>query len=663
VDWEEQMKKLRMVLLAGLLIAALCAPAHAWEFSMTGNFQYTYEYFAQGGPNGFFGQQNTVSPGLTGLAGGAAGPNWFGTNFWAGSRLLSGIQYGVVSGLNTDIIWSRMVMNPEIRVNPAIRLRGQYWIGGFQTWAGGAANGYDAATGNGFGNVLGSNTDQGSSVYLLQQTGNAITRPISTGQWNLLWATAQTPWGILVFGKRPFAFGMGMNADGEHTLSSESFALVAPYGPLRIGAACHPWRQGVFIDNTRNLAGGVAGNSATAAAIFAGGGGLGTGATNTSGTSYPKFWDASGQRLQLPQVGMFVTYSNGPLDAGVIYEHWQNHQGPESAGTQLAQLTNVTTDEQYEDGMAYVKYNNGRFFFNAEVGWWRWNTRFQKPAILPAGVGNEGGVAAMPGLGSIYQPVNNEGWNFASEIGALCGPGKVSAIYAFSPGPDRRQGIWISRSEWNDIAYGNVPCNVMLFLPYSYLMTYQYATGLNFRNSLGEGGLTDATGVGARLDYAVAANLNWYGSFFWAWRNSGAWPWGTLTIDAGAAATLNGMNAVQVFGINVQGGPAPQNTGAIRAPNIPDNNLGWEFTTGVDWKLLEGLTMNLRGAFWQPGEWFKFACIDRQIAQTTILLPSGHLALRPFQPDGTEIGAGFGINPAKTIDPIWAFTGSLNVDF
>ena len=49
------MKKLRMALLAGLLIAAVCVPAHAWEFAMTGNFEWTYHYIAQGGTNGFFG--------------------------------------------------------------------------------------------------------------------------------------------------------------------------------------------------------------------------------------------------------------------------------------------------------------------------------------------------------------------------------------------------------------------------------------------------------------------------------------------------------------------------------------------------------------------------------------------------------------------------------
>ena len=105
--------------------------------------------------------------------------------------------------------------------------------------------------------TLGARTDLSSGYYMNQQTGNSITQPIATGQWNLLWVTAQTPWGILVFGKRPAPFGMGLGSDGERTVCSESLAIVAPYGPLRIGWYAYPWRQGVFLDHYRNINFGV----------------------------------------------------------------------------------------------------------------------------------------------------------------------------------------------------------------------------------------------------------------------------------------------------------------------------------------------------------------------------------------------------------------------
>ncbi len=41
-------------------------------------------------------------------------------------------------------------------------------------------------------------------------------------------------------------------------------------------------------------------------------------------------------------------------------------------------------------------------------------------------------------------------------------------------------------------------------------------------NGNGEGHMTDANSFGARLDYAVAANLNAYGAFFYARRVSGS---------------------------------------------------------------------------------------------------------------------------------------------
>jgi hypothetical protein len=37
---------------------------------------------------------------------------------------------------------------------------------------------------------------------------------------------------------------------------------------------------------------------------------------------------------------------------------------------------------------------------------------------------------------------------------------------------------------------------------------------------------------------------------------------------------------------------------------VDDGFIGWEANVGVAWKLLEGLNMFVRYAYWQPGEWF-----------------------------------------------------------
>ena len=46
---------------------------------------------------------------------------------------------------------------------------------------------------------------------------------------------------------------------------------------------------------------------------------------------------------------------------------------------------------------------------------------------------------------------------------------------------------------------------------------------------------------------------------------------------------------------------------AVQFGYVSDGFLGWEANLGVDWKLLESFTLNMRYAYWQPGEWFKEA--------------------------------------------------------
>jgi len=81
-------------------------------------------------------------------------------------------------------------------------------------------------------------------------------------------------------------------------------------------------------------------------------------------------------------------------------------------------------------------------------------------------------------------------------------------------------------------------------------------------------------------------------------------------------------------------------------PNVPDNYLGWEADVGLNWKLLEGLTFNARGAWWQPGNWFKYAYIDYTNFNTVNIG-----------------GSAWPIDPNRKIDPIIGFEGSLLVEF
>jgi hypothetical protein len=466
---------------------------------------------------------------------------------------------------------------------------------------------------------------------------------------------AQTPWGVLVAGKRDLNWGMGLQYEAGYD-TTESLNVITSYGPLRIGLFCYPWRGQAWVnpqagrDVISNIT--VAGAQLQPDAL---GNQLDRYLTRVQ--NY-RLWDNDRKRQLHP--GGFITYESGNINVGILYEWYGMHNGPSAAvnngavpdGDQCAR----TYDSTSEDGSVYFKYFNGRFFLNAELAWFRVNTKIQKAA-------NELRPDYIDGLGSRYKPTYMESWKWASEVGMLWGPVKLSLLWSWIPGPDRRAGVWIDRQSWENVLMGSAVPSTHVHLPYSLLMSYQYGAGLLAVNGNGEGHMTDANSFGARLDFAVAANLNAYGTFFYADRVSGGWPWGILTLQAdgngSGRAVLLGQSQTPGEGLSALLN-APQNQGPNFAPNIPDNSLGWEVTLGADWKLLEGLTLRTRGAYWNVGNWFKFACIDKSVANTW------NIPLKmavPVASDGAAIGSGWGINPAKSIDPIWMFQTVMIVDF
>jgi hypothetical protein len=83
------------------------------------------------------------------------------------------------------------------------------------------------------------------------------------------------------------------------------------------------------------------------------------------------------------------------------------------------------------------------------------------------------------------------------------------------------------------------------------------------------------------------------------------------------------------------------------SPAIPDDSLGWEVNLGVDWKLLDWWNVGLSAAYWQPGRWYNYACIDRSVQGWNT----------PTQANS------WGVNPDRKIDPIVGFNASLSVNF
>ena len=141
-------------------------------------------------------------------------------------------------------------------------------------------------------------------------------------------------------------------------LTTESLVLNAPYGPLDIGIGFYPHRparrgQTITIDPYDLLV---------------------IEPLTASRRGYFNHADKSG--VLSTDLVAYVVYNNGPLQAGILAAGSNYHIGPEaflrscrSAAPQLAQ------DSEFFHGTVYTKYNNGRFFFNAEAAWLYWTDR------------------------------------------------------------------------------------------------------------------------------------------------------------------------------------------------------------------------------------------------------------------------------------------------
>ena len=206
------------------------------------------------------------------------------------------------------------------------------------------------------------------------------------------------------------------------------------------------------------------------------------------------------------------------------------------------------------------------------------------------------------------------------ECGILAGPAKISFLWAYYPGPDRRDGRLIDRQPTVGTAF-NPNGGVNMYLPYSFLLGYNYGSGNNsITRSSNHGFISDASTYGVRLDYAVASNLNAYATFLYANRVSQGYGWGWIRPDPATAAIIDpalqygNSGAPRYYGAT--NGPAIGNmvdlSFAVGAPNILERDLGYEIGGGIDWRLIEGYLLTARVAYWKPGAWFKYACVDRR---------------------------------------------------
>ena len=571
-----------LLAIAGLLVALMATPASAWEFTMKGAWSWEVELVGQQGAAGFFGPYDVdAGSGVAGTGAGYFAPY----NFWVGQ-----LGYRMVSG--SDASWNTQYMTvlPEIRMNQALRVRGIYYVGAWNP-----PN--NAATAN----------LVASEMFAYNFGG--IQQSFSPGYWNALWLSAQLPWGIVTFGKRPSSWGMGLQWNGEFTRSSESLALTAPYGPLRISLSFYPSRNATA---TRNLDG--------------------------RGDYYNADYDKNDKRAY--EVNCNVSYRSGPLDVGVQAVTLSVHRGGERViTTPASRMGNAMRDRIAYYGGVYLKYYTGTIFLNSELDWYHRTDRIRDRSA---------GGAIAPGVTDKYA----EHWRTATELGVLAGPARLGLLWATATGGDRRGNntLPVNQIDRNGILRIDVCANTGVFKPYSYLQVYSYGLGNFIDATSGYGYLEDANVYGARLDYAVAANLNLYGTYFWAERQTkSGFGWGCIYPEP----TTTNPNGSVVFGSNDPNNNNNGGQGPTGAPNIPDTFLGWEVDLGLDWKLLEGLTLSTTFAYWQPGEWYKYACRDKNVP---------NWGNPPAVPNSTN-PADWGINPDRSIDPVWGLRFLVNGEF
>ena len=560
--------------------------AFAWEFSMNGILTWKYASFSQLGSNGFFGSFDIDNS--------AEGPNNYGgtigsaasMNGWLGHEMQSvptpSGMGEISSGSDIALATFYMTIHPEIRLNEALRIRGSYRIGSWETPY--------TQTSNGF--LVRSEYPEGMAPGVL--------RSFSPGYWETLWASLQTPWGIVVFGKRPAPFGMGLIFDGVDNADGAGILIMTSYGPFRVGIGAMPWMLGSI--------------------------------------NYYTLSDKNAVRQFDCTAGM--TYDSGPFSAGLGGRVWKFHTGPESATFQGVDGANPTgryavipSDTIITDGTIFMKYFNGRFFLNAEAAWGYEFTKRQKWLSSNDGI-SEGK--------SRFAPNYVEHWRGAVEAGAVAGPAKLSLLWSIIPGFDRRHGVRIDRQSYPPLNVATALTNVTLFRTYSYLLSYTYGSGnYSITPDSRHGYMTDANIFGARLDYAVAANLNIFATAFTANRMSHGYGQGYIRPEyAQAAGPIPAHFTGRVQFLETDNYAAP-------APSISDTSLGYEVDWGFGWKLMEKYVLNATFGVWQPGGWFSYACVDRSVANWKTPTASNS----------------FGAKPGKAIDPVFGMEIKIEVEY
>ncbi len=510
------------------------------------------------GSNHFFGPHDVANTGAAVQA--------HRVNFWPGFQTpntpIASMGQCVSS---SDARWRTQYAEffPVIKINKALSIHGSYYVGSWD----------DPLINPGQGIPW-------DSEYVVKQSTGAHTS-MAPGSWNWMRIKCKLPWGSLSLGKRPSAWGMGLTYE-EYTAGSNSVSLSVPYGPLTIGFSVYPGRR------------------------------------SNHGQAFSN--DDDGSNTREVNWAWGVDYSSAMVKTGFAVGHTERSRPAERYLT-------ITADDEtrYRHDLElkyYLKYNNGRFFANAEIDYY--DRRVEE-------LGDQT-------FGQQYV----EALVYGAEAGVYAGPAKFT-LFAFNgTDNDRRHGVVIKEGNFFSLS-GDFGNSYTVCYPYTYIMGFHYgggnAWGRDYVSGIGNGRGRWTSGLllAARVDYAVAANLNIYGSVAHATQWNKSFGWGYIGIADGTGDDGLGLVTMSVKG-----------TLANPSPAIPDDDMGWEYGTGVDWKLLEGLTLRVKAHYWQPGNWWKYACVSK--TNSNWANPANDTTL-------------WGTNPDRNIDAVYGYNVMLTADF
>jgi hypothetical protein len=416
--------------------------------------------------------------------------------------------------------------------------------------------------------------------------------PMSNAVFHTGWIEAKTPWGTLSYGKKPFQQGLGLQFAGTfrwndwvwYGRTEEMVDLALPFGPLTLKFGVNPWSIG--------------------GDIFAW-------TYNLQNFAYLDPFDTGGHHTA--DFYGSITYSSGDLEVGLGTLYKAFRWGPESQYTAALRAQFPPSETMTSEGWIYFKYFNGRLFFNAEADWYYRTVRFQRSAN-----GTFYGAPEIHADGSgrsRFAPQYVESWRYMTEFGFLMGPMRVSLLYTSMPGWDRRHGVLIDKQSF---VLGPEQSAALVFRPYATIMSFFYHSG-----TITVLDMNDAQCFGARIDYALACNLDVSLSWLKAKRLSKGYGW--------AFWRLPGALPIPAVGVL---GNFPDNV-----PAIPDDDLGMEVNLTLRWKLLENWMFKAQwGMFW-PGKWWNHACIDKSVPGWDF---------QSLEPPTYP----FGVNPDRSIDPV-----------